>query len=258
MILIFNIVNNRMKSTVYFFSVVFIVFLLASCTTPKNINYLSSYPRDSSYTYIYQGFEVPIQVGDEVAVTVSALNPTSAIPYTLPKGITVDQDGKILYPQLGAIKVEGLTRSQFRDLLITRLKTYLTDPVVTVDFLNFKITVLGEVAKPGTINLPQGRINILEALAQAGDLTVYGKKTPVTVIRENKGRREFGYINLLSNSLFTSPYYRLQQNDIVYVQGVENKPTVEEQVNARKLSYTTSVLAIVSTLGLLIFQILKK
>jgi polysaccharide export outer membrane protein len=116
---------------------------------------------------------------------------------------------------------------------------------------------LGEVAKPGTINLPQGRINILEALAQAGDLTVYGKKTPVTVIRENKGRREFGYINLLSNSLFTSPYYRLQQNDIVYVQGVENKPTVEEQVNARKLSYTTSVLAIVSTLGLLIFQILN-
>jgi polysaccharide export outer membrane protein len=244
-----------MKSTLLFFGSTLVIFLLASCTTQKNINYLSSYPRDSSYTYIYQGFEVPIQVGDELAVTVTALNPASAIPYTLPKGITVDQDGKILYPQLGAIKVEGLTRSQFRDMMITRLKTYLTDPVVTVDFLNFKVTVLGEVAKPGTITLPQGRINILEALAQAGDLTVYGKKTPVMVIRENKGRREFGYVNLLSNSIFTSPYYRLQQNDIVFVQGVENKPTVEQEVNARKLSYTTSVLAIVSTIGLLVLNI---
>lgn len=244
-----------MKSAFSFFCVTVIIFLLASCTTPKNVNYLSSYPRDSSYTYIYQSFEVPIQVGDELAITVSALNPASAIPYNLPKGITVDQDGKILYPQLGAIKVEGLTRSQFRDQMITRLKTYLTDPVVTVDFLNFKVTVLGEVDKPGTINLPQGRINILEALAQAGDLTTYAKKTPVMVIRENKGRREFGYVNLLSNSIFTSPYYRLQQNDIVYVQGVENKPTADQEVSTRRMSYLTGILAIVSTLGLLIFQI---
>lgn len=244
-----------MKSAFTFFSAACIIFLGASCTTQKNVNYLSSYPRDSSYTYIYQSFEVPIQVGDELAITVSALNPASAIPYTLPKGITVDQDGKILYPQLGALKVEGLTRSQFRDMMISRLKTYLTDPVVTVDFLNFKVTVLGEVVKPGTISLTQGRINILEALAQAGDLTVYAKKTPVMVIRENKGRREFGYVNLLSNSIFTSPYYRLQQNDIVYVQAVENKPTSEEQVTSRKLSYLTSVLAVVSTLALLIYNI---
>ncbi len=244
-----------MKSAFSFFCSIVIIVLLASCTTPKNVNYLSSYPRDSSYTYIYQSFEVPIQVGDELSITVTALNPASAIPYTLPKGITVDQDGKILYPQLGPIKVEGLTRSQFRDMMISRLKTYLTDPVVTVDFLNFKVTVLGEVVKPGTISLTQGRINILEALAQAGDLTVYAKKTPVMVIRENKGRREFGYVNLLSNSIFTSPYYRLQQNDIVYVQAVENKPTSEEQVTSRKLSYLTSVLAVVSTLALLIYNI---
>jgi polysaccharide export outer membrane protein len=248
-----------MKCTALVIVASILTFLLSSCYTQKNLNYLSIPPQDSSSTYIQQGYEVAIQPGDDISIVVSALNPASATPYNLPpgsKGITVDQDGKILYPQLGALKVEGLTRSQLRDLLITRLKTFLTDPVVTVDFLNFKVTVLGEVAHPGTISLPSGRLNILEAIAQSGDLTTYAKKTPVMVIRENKGRRAFGYVNLLSHSVFSSPYYRLQQNDIVYVAAAENKPTASQEVSQRRLALVTSLVGIAATITILAYNIL--
>jgi polysaccharide biosynthesis/export protein len=236
---------------------IFMCFLL-SCSTQKNLNYLSYYPQDSSHTFIQQSFEVPIQVGDQLSITVSALNAKSADPYNLPLGktITVEQDGKILYPQLGSIKAEGLTRTQLRDIMLTRLKTYLTDPVVTIDFANFRVTVLGEVKVPGVLSPADGKLNILQAIAQSGDLTTYAKKYPVMVIRESKGKREFGYVNLLSPSLFSSPYYRLQQNDIVYVEGVENKPTVSQEVSQRRLSFIVSVTAVISSLTLLVYNIL--
>jgi polysaccharide biosynthesis/export protein len=240
-------------------TVPFVVLLITSCNTQKNANYLSYYPQDSSHTFVQQGYEVPIQVGDQLSITVSALNQKSAEPYNVPNGksVPVEQDGKILYPQLGAIKAEGLTRTQLRDAIQTRLKTYLTDPVVTIDFLNFRVTVLGEVARPGTLTPPDGKLNILQALAETGDLTTYAKKYPVMVIRENKGRREFGYVNLLSNSIFSSPYYRLQQNDIVFVQHVENKPTVNNELALRKISVVTSVVSILTTLTFLILNFTK-
>jgi polysaccharide biosynthesis/export protein len=240
-------------------TVPFVALLITSCNSQKNLNYLSYYPQDSSHTFIQQGFEVPIQVGDQLAITVSALNQKSAEPYNVPNGksVTVEQDGKISYPQLGSIKAEGLTRTQLRDVLQSRLKTYLTDPVVTIDFLNFRVTVLGEVARPGTLTSPDGKLNILQALAETGDLTNYAKKYPVMVIRENKGRREFGYVNLLSNSIFSSPYYRLQQNDIVFVQHVENKPTVNSELALRKIGVITSVVSIITTLTFLVLNFTK-
>jgi polysaccharide biosynthesis/export protein len=248
-----------MKLISQFILSIFLVIVVTSCGTQKNVNYLSYYPQDSSHTFVQQGFEVPIQVGDQLSIVVSALNAKSAEPYNYPTGkaITVEQDGKILYPQLGSIKVEGLTRTQVRDLMLTRLKTYLTDPVVTVDFANFRVTVLGEVRAPGVQSPVDGKLNILQALAQAGDLTTYAKKYPVMVIRENKGRREFGYVNLLSHSIFSSPYYRLQQNDIVYVQSVENKPTVDQEVALRRLTYVTSIISIITTLTFLILNFTK-
>jgi polysaccharide biosynthesis/export protein len=254
-----------------------VLTVFASCRTTKTVNYFSNPTNDSSHTYIYQSFEVPIQVGDQLSIVVSALNPSSAAPYNLPgmasggplgsggsisggasKGITVEQDGRIMYPQLGYVKAEGLTRSQLRDLLVTRLKTYLTDPVVSVDFINFKVSVIGEVGRPGILTSPDGKLNILEALAQSGDLTRYAEKSPVMIIRENKGRREFGYVSLLSKSIFSSPYYRLQQNDVIYVRSIENKPTVEEETSARKLSYIATIVSLVSTLSFLIYTLIVR
>lgn len=248
-----------MKSKIPLFIASLMVLVLASCGSQKTVNYLSYYPQDSSHTYIYQGFEVPIQPGDQLSIVVSALSPTSAAPYNLPgKSITVDQDGRILYPQLGLIKAEGLTRSQLQDFMLTRLKTYLTDPVIAIEYLNFKITVLGEVNRPGPIQVVDGKINILEAMAQAGDVTLYGKKYPIRIIRENNGRREFGYVNLLSHSIFSSPYYRLQQNDIIFVESIEGKPTASIEVTQRKLSLISSLIGLASTLTVLVYSFLLK
>jgi polysaccharide export outer membrane protein len=207
---------------------------------------------------VLESYEVPIQPGDLLTITVSALNAASAAPYNFPagtKGATVDQEGNIAFPQLGTLKVSGLTRTQFRNLLISRLKTYLTDPVVTVDFVNFKITVLGEVVRPGTITVSDGKINLLEALAQAGDITEYGKKNQVEIIREVNGKREFGWVNLLSTSAFTTPYYRLRQNDIVYVHSIEDKPNASQVRNDRRIGLLATIVSVATTFSFLIYTI---
>lgn len=232
--------------------------LFTSCSSSKNINYLTNYPIDSSQNFIHESFEVPIQVGDQLSVVVTALNLQSAVPYQFPQGIksvTVEQDGKVVFPQLGAIKVEGKTLTQVRDILVTRLKTYLTDPLVTLEFVNFKITILGEVSSPGVKSIPDGKINILEAIAMSGDLTLYAKRYPIMIIRENQGKREFGYVNLYSQSIFASPYYRLRQNDIIYVQSREDKPTADEQTFNRRLSLFASLLGLGTTIGFLILTL---
>lgn len=258
----------KSRSLLFFLFVAFMACFTA-CKTPKNINYFSSDKRDSSFDRMIQNYEARIQPGDRLSIYVTALNAESAKPYNLSsgtgtavlaqnQGISVDPSGKILYPQLGFIHAAGLTRNELRDTLLTRLTPFLTDPVVTVDFMNFKITVLGEVTKQGVISVPDGSINILQALGQAGDIPITGKRDSVMVIRESGGKREFGYINLLSNQTFKSPYYFLQQNDIVYVP-MNNKKiqTDADQTFIRNLSVVTSVLAVLSTFGLLILNISK-
>lgn len=208
--------------------------------------------------FVHESFEVPIKLGDQLSISLTSLKPEYAIPYLVPPGknLTVDEDGNILYPQLGQIKVAGLTRNQLRDLLINKLKIYLIDPVVLVDFVNFKVTVMGEVAREGVILVPDGKINILEALAQSGDITQYGRRDAVVIIREKNGMREFGYVNLLSHSFFTTPYFRLQQNDIIYVRA-DNKPPVSEQVLTRKISVASTILGAFTTVTFLIIALTR-
>jgi len=196
-------------------------------------------------------------------ISVLALNPASVQPYALgangsPGVATVDKDGNILYPQLGYIKTAGLTRNELRTVLLEKLQVYLKDPVVSVEFANFKVTMLGEVKQQGPITVPEGRITILEALGQSGDITETGRRDSILIIREVNGRREFGNVNLLSNEVFKSPYFILQQNDVVYVPMVPQKALVA--VKERKgveLSTIYSVLGILSTLTILIMQVTR-
>lgn len=135
------------------------------------------------------------------------------------KGFLVDPDGYIDYPVIGKLKVSGLTLREVKTLLANRLASdYVKDPVVEVRILNYKVTVLGEVRYPGVVVAPNHRMNVLEAVAAAGDINLSGRKDNVMVIREVNGRREFASVNLNSRNVFTNPYFVLKQNDIIYIQ----------------------------------------
>src|SRR5690606_36050778 len=122
------------------------------------------------------------------------------------------------YPVIGKVKVSGLTLRQVKELLSTRLKELVKDPIVEARMINYRITVVGEVSQPGSIIAPNHKISVIDALALAGDVPVTGRKDNVLIIRETEGRREFARLNLNSRNVFSSPYYYLKQNDIVYVE----------------------------------------
>lgn len=133
-------------------------------------------------------------------------------------GYRVDAAGYIDYPIIGQVKVAGLTIRQVKELLASKLKDIVKEPVVEARIINYKITVLGEVGTPGTLIAPNQKISIIDALAAAGDVPITGRKDNVLVIRETEGRREFARLNLNSKNVFSSPYFYLKQNDVVYVE----------------------------------------
>ncbi len=256
----YNLMQNTVTVVLLFCS----VLICTSCRVTKNQNYFQDKTNSSNASDL-QSYDNVIQAGDRLSIVVTALNNISAQPYNLihPSpvnnnillGYTVDTNGEITFPQLGKLKASGLTRNQLVNYLSDKLKKYLTDPVVTIEFLNFRVTVLGEVSRQGVINVPDGRITLLEAIGQSGDITIYGKKEQVHVVREVNGKREFGVVNLLSYDAFKSPYFKLQQNDVVYVEVNDKKQTADDQILMRNISIATSVVAVLSTLGLLIYNI---
>jgi polysaccharide export outer membrane protein len=137
-----------------------------------------------------------------------------------PAGYLVGEDGNIRFPLLGIIKAEGLTKRQLRENIRTALdeRKLLVDPIVDIRHLNFKVTVLGEVTSPTVITVTNEKITLLEALGLAGDLTIFGKRNNILVIRDEAGKRVAQRINLNSNELFSSQYYYLRSDDVVYVE----------------------------------------
>jgi polysaccharide biosynthesis/export protein len=168
--------------------------------------------------------------------------PELNLPYNLPEsggampgsvspasGFLVDNNGNIQYPVLGTIHVAGLTKEQVAKIIQDKLEAYLTKPSVIVRFLNYKVTVLGAVKNPSTYTSPTDRITILDALGLAGDVTEFGDRSKVKVARENNGQWEVGQVDLTNTSFFTSPYFRLKQNDIVFVEPTEQKYMAEQR-----------------------------
>ena len=213
---------------------------LVSCNpeTFKKINYLQDIHGDTTMGMkVNRG--IIIQPQDQLSIIVPRRDPTMAIPLTLSvssfytgselassggssqriTGYVVNNEGNINFPSLGALHAAGLNRWELQDLIKDRLadEGLLKDAVVTVEFLNFKVSVLGEVASPGTYSVTGDKITILQALALARDLTIYGQRENVQVIREQNGQRQIYTLDLTSSSIFDSPAYYLQQNDVVYV-----------------------------------------
>lgn len=221
---------------------IFITFTM-SCTLTKKVIYFSDIKDTTagSLRNAQISFENPIQKNDQLWITIGGSNPvdlmalnsasgagagtggTSAVTGAAAIGYLVEADGKIKIPYVGNVQAEGLTRLQLESKLTELFKDYTKNPVVNVRFLNYSFSVMGEVNNRGKFNMPTERTTILEAISMAGDLTDLGKRENVLVIREVNGERNFARINLLSKDLFSSPYYYLKTNDLVYVEPVKAK-----------------------------------
>lgn len=222
----------KMKKIFAPLAVLLLALILDSCASSKNVPYFqnSDFYDGSQSAYLYDARIMP---KDQLTITVSTIIPQAAVPYNLtaPTGsgsggglqtYLVDNQGYITFPVIGKIKVSGLTKSEAEELLLSKIKPYMNEdenPIVTVRLSSYSITVLGEVGSAGTFQVSREKINILEALAQAGDLTIYGKRDRVFLIREDAtGKKEFHRLNLNDANILDSPYYYLQQNDIIYVE----------------------------------------
>ena len=258
------------KKYVAYLVVCMAVFFTA-CTSTKKIIYLQDVV-PLKQQEIEQKYEVIIHGDDLLAIMVNSRDPELALPFNMPMvsdqlgsntggqqrvlGYLVDTNGNIDFPILGEIHVEGLTRMQLTELIKNKLieGDLIKDPIVTVQFLNFKISVMGEVGRPGSFTISGDRITLLEALSMAGDLTIYGRRDRVGVIRENNGKRTILFHDLRSADIFNSPCYYLQQNDIVYVEPNKAKSGQSSINQNNSIGVWVSVISLLTTIAVLIFK----
>jgi polysaccharide export outer membrane protein len=165
----------------------------------------------------------------------------------------VDEAGDIELPVLGKVHVAGLKRPEVEAVIKQKLETQVVDPLVQVNLIGAKVSVMGEVARPGQVGMPKGRITILEALAAAGDLTPYGRRDNVLVTREVEGKLEMARVDLRSADLYTSPYYYLQQNDVIYV-----SPNSVRAINSTNAGLWLSVVSTALSAATVIVTVVKK
>lgn len=242
------------------------LFTLFSCTK-RNLAYFSDIPEQAVYREkITNATESTIQADDILGITVSSSNPESNVLFNtsggrsvgsaiggnmtyddnvVNAGYLVDPDGFIDFPVLGRVQMGGLTKQQAKAKLIGELNRYVKEPTVNIRFLNFRVTVIGEVKNPATFVIPSEKINILEALGLAGDMTAFGKRDNVLVIREEKGVRILSRVNLKSKDVLNSPNFYLQQNDVVYVEPNKTKEA-QATTNTRIISYVLAAVSLTS------------
>ena len=222
----------------FLFGLVALALLVSSCASTKDIAYFQN-KMVNQPEKIDKHAGIVIQPKDMLSIVVSSRNPELVAMFNLPvisyqaggevslntaqqrlMGYVVDEEGFIDFPVLGKLNIVGKTRWEVAELVKNKLiqEGYLTDAVVTVEFLNFKISVIGEVSSPGTFSIDGDKVTVLQAISLARDLTIFGRRDNVSVIREQDGKRTIYEINLTDVDLFKSPAYYLQQNDIVYVQ----------------------------------------
>ncbi|WP_109300668.1 polysaccharide biosynthesis/export family protein [Aquimarina sp. AU474] len=243
-----------------------------SCKAPGDVVYFQN-SSDLEKIASKNSFTPVFKVDDIVSIFISAGDMDAARPFNLGQGTSIsaaggeggtggaggveptyliDEKGNIDFPVLGQLKIEGLTRIEVKDMIKEKLKIYINDPIVSVRLKNFKITVLGEVVRPGSYTIPNERVTIIEALGLAGDMTIKGKRGNVMVIRENDGVNTYHRVDLTSKSIFDSPVYYLAQNDVLYIEP-NNSRIRTSKTNSNALGIIISVVGIVlSTVTLII------
>lgn len=249
--------------------------LLGACSTSKNITYFQDLRPGESELTLTAPVEIRIQPKDKLFILVSSQDPRLVNLFNLPilsqqigqeattpvgrgiSGYTVDTNGNIDFPVLGQLHIAGMTREEVAAHIKKELQSHdlIKDPVVTVEYMNLSISVMGEVNRPGRYNIEKDELTILDALSQAGDLTIFGKREKVLVMRKENGKQRVYGINLCSGEhLYTSPVYYLQQNDVVYVEPNDTKArqsTVNGN-NVRSTSFWISLASLLTSIAVLI------
>lgn len=246
-----------------------VCFCVSSCSGPKNITYFKDVPDTVRQKLVdMAAYNMPlIQTDDILQVTIQTLDPAASALLNQQNtaqwpvvgsgsaaglsnagpgvtGYVVDKDGYITLPLIGRILAKGKTTDSVRNDIAVKVLTYYKDPVVNVRFANFKITVLGEVARPSTYVMPNEKVTIMDAIGMAGDLTIYGKRENILLIRDTNGQKEFIRFNLNDSKIFTSPYLFLHQGDIVYVEPNKSKSASTDMAQVKRISIIASVLSL--------------
>lgn len=249
--------------------------LLVACQSYKKVPYLQDVEAVTQTTQQSELFDATIMPKDLLTIVVSCENPEAAVPFNLAvatqanvalnatttqpvlQQYLVDNKGNVMFPVLGELHIGGLTKKQAEDLIVGKLKTYMKDaPIVTVRMVNYKISVIGEVTRPGTFTISNEKVNLLEALAMAGDMTVYGMRDNVKLIREDaNGKQTIITLDLNKAETILSPFYYLQQNDIVYV--TPNKTVARNSDIGSSTSLWFSATSILVSLASLLVTLIK-
>lgn len=247
---------------------------ISSCTSYKQVPYLQN-SAEVDTTMVVELYDARIQPKDMLTITVSSEDADAAIPFNLTvatpqtamryltsqptlQTYLVDNNGCIDFPTLGSLCIGGMTKTEVEALIKEKLRGHFTsDPIVNVRMVNYKISVLGEVLRPNSYTISNEKVNIFEALALAGDLTIYGKRDGVKLIREGAdGTKRIIPINLNDANIIYSPYYYLQQNDVLYVE--PNKAKAQNSEVGSMTSLFFSATSIMISIANLLFNILRK
>jgi polysaccharide export outer membrane protein len=273
---------KNMNSSLTRYSLLILLLYIAvwggtsSCVSPKSIVYFQGDTLKNSSQAVTQKYVPTIQTGDLLSIVVGSLSTEANEMFNVPNQLTttstnysstggtrlqplgylVNTSGIIEIPLIGKIKIEGLTTTDAADTIRAKLINYLKEPSVIVRNLNFKISVLGEVSKPAIYVIPDEKITIPEVLSLAGDLTIFGRRNNIMVIREENGKREYARLDLTSREIFNSPYYYLHKNDVIYVEPIKTKLAATDR-RQQLVPIMASIVAAIGTLGILIINLTK-
>ena len=246
-----------------FLLMIVLAFATSSCVSYQElVNFRDIEAAQVQIEEIDNNLELKIQPKDLLRIQVQSVDPLAAAPFNDPalasglgqvsnqnlqlfSGYLVDEDGYIDLPLLGRVKAAGQTVESLQFLIRGKLDAYLIDPVVNVRYLNFKVTVLGEVARPGVLPLPNSRVTVLEALGLAGDLTPYADRSSVLVVREQDGERLYKRLNLQDDNVFSSEFFYLRQNDVLYVEPIRARTATVSDPGQRIITYVSPLLSVV-------------